>query len=726
MNVSLFKTIKDTTGGHEIEISDMFDSIIDGHWLNHVDKVRSAETKEDQRNIKKGVPYFTASGTFKHRKDDGLISHSGVIAIDFDDLEDVKEVKSWLACDRFSWFTCESISGNGLVVFVKIDPTKHRESFEYLSEYYLQNYQLEIDQACKDISRPRFVTYDPDGILNPSAERLSFDREKTFDPDKVIGIAENMIRNSVDGSRHHQLLKAARLMGGYIGSNLLDESIVIQRLKSVWCERDFDQSYQFEKTIEDGLQYGKNSPITIEHFKEQIQKSAEDKKRIAQIYNHARQINRSGRSFDKHDIIDMCELHYINRDRVTQIFQNVFDEEKHMFDFDNKPKFVKTEIVISDKWEFRRNVVTQQTDCRVRKDQNSTFEKVNFDTVSRFAQHCGLTTSPEKIKSLLRSDFVPEYDPIKSYFFNLPEWNQKRDFIQEFANHVQCEDQEFFLSMFKKHLVRSIAQIFDGSVNRFVLVLVGEKQATGKSTFIRSLSPFDFGQYYTESKVRDDKDGQFAFAENFIYNIEELSDMKNTDVNRLKAMISQVVIKERKPYAHDVESIPRRCSFFGSTNNAQFLTDTENTRWLCHNVNSIDWNYSKINIHDLWSQAWFLFNTKYNSQLTQEESQKQTAKNKLHEVSDVGKDLIAKYFKKVERMQSEAVFMTIADIVDYLTRQTEGRLKFNERIIGKNMIQLGFLRDRKRINGNVVRGYYVELKSGQYTEDDNHEQSKMF
>jgi hypothetical protein len=724
MNVSLFKQIKDTTGGHTLGITEMFDSITNGHWIEHVDRVRAAKDKASQREIKKSVPYFTASGTFQHRKDDGLVQHSGVIAIDFDNLDDVKDIKSWLALDRFSWFTCESVSGNGLCVFVKIDPTKHRESFDYLSEYYLQNYKLEIDQACKDISRPRFVTYDPDGVLNQSAERLSFDREREFDPERIIGIAENMLRNSNDGERHNQLLKAARLMGGYIGSGLLDESTVEQRLNSCWMERGADEKYTHAKTIADGIMYGKNSPITIEAFKAQTKQSAENKKRLGMIFKHAREINRAGRSWDSSDVIQLCELHLISKSKVEQIFKTVFDEEKHMFGFDDKPKFVKTEIVIADNWEFRRNVVTQSTDARIRKDRNSKFIKVNFDTVARFAQHCGMITSPDKIKSLLRSDFVPEYDPIKSYFLNLPDWDGKTDYIKQFGDHVKCKDQKFWCDMLKKHMVRSIEQIMDGRVNRFVLVLVGEKQATGKSTFVRSLSPFPLGEYYTESKVRDDKDGQFSFAENFIYNIEELSDMKNGDVNRLKAIISQAIIKERKPYGHDVESIPRRCSFFGSTNNAQFLTDTENTRWLCHDIQSIDWGYSKINIHDVWSQAWTMYQQKFESQLTKDESEFQSMKNKNYEVSDIGKELISKCFKVCDRSHKKAVFMTTADIIEHLLLQTNGNFNFQSRIIGKYMIQLEFLQDRKRVNGNVARGYYVEKIVGAYMDENENEPNK--
>jgi len=718
MNVSLFKTINDTTGGFETNVETIFEAIQSGQWVQHVERVRSAKDKAEQRQLKKSVPYFTASGTFTHRKDDGLKHHSGIIAIDFDDLEDVNDAKSYLCYDRFSWFTCESISGKGLCVFVKIDPNKHRESFDFLEKYYFENYKLVIDKACKDISRPRFVTFDPNAILNETAVRLDLGREKQFDPERIIGIAENMIRSASEGERHNRLLKASRLMGGYVGGGLLDEMTIEERLKNVWNERAFDQSYNYVQTIIDGIEHGKTQPITLEQYSEKIKENAEEKKKFLEIQKYARELNRAGRKWNGHDVVNMGELHLIAKEKIERIFKKVFDEESVYFDFDNKPKHVKTEIIVGDKWEFRRNVVTQSTDCRIRANQNSAFEKVNYDSVTRYALHCGQTTSPDKIKSLLRSDFVPEYDPIKTYFLNLPKWDGKTDYINKLISHIDCEDKDFFRLMFKKHLVRAVGQIFDLSVNRFVFVLVGEKQSSGKSTFIRNLSPFKNGAYYTESKVRDDKDGQFAFAENFIYNIEELSDMKNTDVNRLKAMISQAIIKERKPYAHDVEAVARRCSFFGSTNNAQFLTDTENTRWLCFDIKEIDWSYTNIDISEVWAQAFSLWqNKEFNSQLTKDEFEHQSKQNKNYEVSDTGKELIAKYFQKCGKEDKYSKFFSVADIVSHLNFETGGNVKFNDRIIGKNLIQLGFEQGRKKINGQIIRGYFAKQIQGQYTDE---------
>lgn len=708
MKVSYYQNIKEVSNGHEVEINDIFDGIISGNWVTQVESVRNSANKEERTKRKKEVPYFTSSGTFNQRKDSGLIKHSGIIAIDFDDLEDVSDAKSFLCFDRYSWFTSVSISGGGLCVFVKIDPLKHRESFDFLEEYYLKNYGLVIDKSCKDISRPRFVTFDSDAILNDSSAILILEKERKFDAEKIIGIAENMIRTAVDGERHLKLLKASRLMGGYIGGNLLDESTVSARLTSVWTEKQFDKEYNYTATISDGISNGALSPITFEHYTEATIKQAENNKGIAIVKKRAREINREGRKYDK---FDFKELSYsgLNEKEIEKIFNKVFTEEIHLFGFDDKPKQIKLELTIAERWEFRRNVVLNNCDYRVVSNKNSSFESVNMDTVTRHALMCGLTTSVEKIKSLLQSDFVKEIDPIKDYFNGLEKWDGKIDHIKTLSDHVKIsneENREFFTSMFKKHLVRSVEQTFGGDVNRYVFTLVGEKQKTGKSMFIRKLSPFSKGEYYTESMIRDDKDGQIAFAENFIYNIEEFNSSSIKDANRLKAMISQYVVKERRAYAHGVKIMERRCNLWASTNNPEFLTDTENTRWICFEIDGINWDYSKLDVNSIWTQAMSLYlDPNYSVVFTAEEEEKQSFMNKKHEVATTATDVLMQHFRPARNKEPFAVILNATEILSRMIAIVGVGVRIEKHEVLKALVSLGYKNTSTWIEGKTKRGF---------------------
>jgi len=717
-NVTLFKNIRAKTDGQDYGIEQVFEWITSGGWQEKVELVRKSKNKEDRRNKKKDVPYFTASGTFKVREADGLVKHSGVIAIDFDELEDPNEAKSWLALDRFSWFTCLSISGKGLVVFVKIQGDKHLECFNFLQEYYAQTYNLVIDKSCKDIPRARFVTFDPDAIKNDNAETLVIEEEKQFDPERVITQIEGRIMSAQDGERHHTLLRQSILAGGYIAGNLIEEHEVTNRIELAFIATPYDEKYNYKKTIQDGINNGKTRPITIELYKSTAKNNSRVSRAVKELKYLVREQHRKGVNLNEEELKIICQRLELNYDRAEKIVNEIYQDEAEFFAFDKKNVAIKAKILIDKQFEFRNNIVKQAIDFR-EKGSSEQFKPISFEDVWLYVQErTSSKVSIDNIKNLLRSSWVEEYDPFLQYFENLEPWDGKTDYIGQLAEHVKTNNQPFWADMLKKHLVRSVGCSLAKKINRYVLVLVGEKQATGKSTFIRFLNPFDNGLYYTEAKLRGDKDSLFAMAENFVYNLEELSEMSKHDVNHVKALISQWSINERKPYAHSATTSFRRCNFFGSTNNAQFLTDTENTRWLCFEVNSINWGYSKIDINKIWAQAFALYNGQFDAELNKDQNEVQRKANKSYEVSDPGKDLIAKHFKPTKERGGESVFYSVADIIEQLINATDGKIRFNERIIGRNLKQLGFISGKQYVNGNQVRGYWAIKITGHYSDNN--------
>jgi hypothetical protein len=78
-----------------------------------------------------------------------------------------------------------------------------------------------------------------------------------------------MIKQSADGQKHIELLKASRLMGGYISGGLIPEGLAIQLLENQINERGCDDMASAKVTIQKGIEHGKVSPIQIEERKQQ-------------------------------------------------------------------------------------------------------------------------------------------------------------------------------------------------------------------------------------------------------------------------------------------------------------------------------------------------------------------------------------------------------------------------------------------------------------------------
>jgi predicted P-loop ATPase len=437
--------------------------------------------------------------------------------------------------------------------------------------------------------------------------------------------------------------------------------------------------------------------------KQKSQSQLEREERVKQVYISAHSINRAGRQYTKQDLDNYAQMFKLNISNVEEIFVSVFENHIDEFGLDKKSEIYKVELYLKKKYDFIKNEVTGSTDYKLKGERDIDYRKINIDSIYRDIQHIGHKFTMGKLESLLASDFVESYNPFQVYFDNLPKWDEV-DHISSLAEHLTVTgDKEFFLTQFKKCLVRCIACSIGLKENRIVFVLVGEKQEAGKSTFLRFLNPFG-NKYYTESPIRDNKDSEFRFAENFIYNLEELSSLNNIEINKLKAIISKSIIKERRPFGRTEEEMYRRCNFFGSTNKTEFLTDTENTRWLCFNLEYINWEYkAKIDINKVWAQAWHLYNTGFKYTLTSEERVIRDDNNKGYELSSAEKELILLHLKPDE----EGEFMTNVQILEYLIEKTANRFKLNSVYLGRALSQLGFKSGIKYIDRRKFRGYFI-------------------
>ncbi|MCP4372522.1 MAG: hypothetical protein GY797_31115 [Deltaproteobacteria bacterium] len=174
--INIYKSVNATRSNKRIIIQDFLDFVKNGEYKKvaaHVHEFartiprnkdeQTDEEKEELQRRKKVAPVVTVSGTFTRRKDEHLDQHSGFICPDFDSIEPEKydEVRAALVKDPYTFALFDSISGmQRLAVIVKIPIERHRDSFFALEKYYRDKYGLEIDPACKDVSRARYVSYD--------------------------------------------------------------------------------------------------------------------------------------------------------------------------------------------------------------------------------------------------------------------------------------------------------------------------------------------------------------------------------------------------------------------------------------------------------------------------------------------------------------------------------------------------------------------------------------
>lgn len=157
------------------------------------------------------------------------------------------------------------------------------------------------------------------------------------------------------------------------------------------------------------------------------------------------------------------------------------------------------------------------------------------------------------------------------------EWDGKPRVEQFLHDIMKCEDSEY---------IRECSRlIFAGGIHRAyrpgckfddMIVLIGG-QGTGKSTITRWLNIED--QFYQEIKTIAGKEGIEAIRGVWIGEVSELMAMTRVkEAEAVKAYITSQKDSYRPPYQKNVQTIPRRCVFIGTTNNPQFLTDKTGNR----------------------------------------------------------------------------------------------------------------------------------------------------
>ena len=269
--VTMFKSVFDTENPHHVPLSVAIDRIKTGKNKSIIDDVRNGDKKR-----KNDLPVVLFSGKFNRRADIDLAEHNGLIVCDFDHV-DVDLAKESLRKDEFVFACWASPSGDGVKALVEIEKgEKHKEHFASLIEHFRTNHELELDPSGRNLSRACYESFDPDICVNkdsvtykkfkveerveiptpmPKADGVEIDYTK-------LQVAANMIRNAPDGEKHNTLIRAARLMGGYVGSGILQLDDVVKVLETEISKRDVANISLARKTIQDGINQGMLIPIT--------------------------------------------------------------------------------------------------------------------------------------------------------------------------------------------------------------------------------------------------------------------------------------------------------------------------------------------------------------------------------------------------------------------------------------------------------------------------------
>jgi hypothetical protein len=627
------------------------------HAITYLRKSLSEKKMEAYEKAKKSLPAFTPSGKFVGgRKLEFLAEYSNCIILDIDKLskEDLQNAKHLANQSEFTYASFISPSGNGLKVLVQLNSGKelHKETFLLVQEYYEKLLKLQIDKSGKDLTRLCFYSNDENLYFNENSKAFSVTKQeekpqtnierelKRTEPTTVINtdaiynhcvnFTEKKVQ-FVNGSRNvfvHQLACNLNRKGvalndalGYILTDFgYDEKEVTQAVNSAYGNiHEFAKNENY-KTVIPRNEGTPSQKVSTE--------DEEDEEKI----------------------------------RITPID--------------------KLENFLSTRYVFRHNMVSGKLEFQY-------FGKKKWNVMNDFIENSMLReclkgrikTNLSSLRNLLYSDFCELFNPFEDYFFNLPTYDEKTDYIAELANTITTTKQDLWQQCFKKWLVAMVGCVLDDKVINHTVIVFSGKQGLGKTTWVEKLVPKQLKEYLFSGTINpNNKDTLVQLAECMLINLDELENLNRSEIGSLKEIITKTQIRMRKAYGHNNETMPRRASFAGSVNTAQFLNDsTGSRRFLCFELESIKYQH-EVDINLAFSQALFLFKSGFRYWFDQEEIKNITENNEQYQLHSPEEELLLTWFEPCPKEEA-TLFLNASQIAAKIADRT--KLNLNDGTINK-------------------------------------------
>lgn len=606
--ISIFKYCKEPKAKplRNLSEQEFFDGIKNGQWQDEVLDYRTGKIEKTKLHC------LTPSGVFSQREIKSLVQHSNIICLDVDakdqiclfNIEDIKK-------DEYVYVVHESCTGNGgYAIYVKIDGNKHLDAYLGLEEYFFVNYSIVLDKACKDVSRLRFVSFDPFLFQNNKSKvfkkylkkkEIQHKQHKTIvvksDFDEMVNQASSM--NLFDDYNDYISLCFALVSEfGEDGRNYFHS---LCRSSSKYnfekSEKHYTQALKREKT---GITISSVYYKFKEHGIKLTSEKTEHIKSIIKLADNPTEVLR--------------ELNIKDDENLVEKFKNDSNEEKTEIDLIidliklSKVRFNE----VTRNFEFGKE---EMTDRILAKFYTQVWTKID-DKISK-----------DKIFTLIQNvDNSCSYNPIHKWFEDNKHIDAKGNFEEltkcfEIESIIYEEKEKInitdYLDVYLKKWMLGLIGSAYGTYSLMILVLSGE-QGIKKTEFFRNLFPEELKKFYAESNLDEGKDSEILMTKKWLIVDDEFGGKSKKDATKLKRLSSQQKFSIRMPFGKVSEDLNRLAVLGGTSNDYEVINDpTGNRRIIPINLISFDFErYQKINktklfveLYKEWEQdkqGWFL------------------------------------------------------------------------------------------------------------------------
>ena len=168
------------------------------------------------------------------------------------------------------------------------------------------------------------------------------------------------------------------------------------------------------------------------------------------------------------------------------------------------------------------------------------------------------------------------FHPIRDYLNGLL-WDGVPRLDTMIIDYLGAADNTLTRAMTRKAFVAAVARVMrPGTKWDYILTLLGG-EGLGKSTILKRMG----GEWFSDSFTSvEGKEAMEQVQRKWLIELGELTNYKRSSVEAYKAFLSKTDDTFRPAYGRKIETYPRQCVFFATTNEEHFLKgDTGNRRW---------------------------------------------------------------------------------------------------------------------------------------------------
>ena len=233
-------------------------------------------------------------------------------------------------------------------------------------------------------------------------------------------------------------------------------------------------------------------------------------------------------------------------------------------------------------------------------------------------------------------------------------------------------------------------------------ILVG-RQGIGKSRGIQAMVPDP--SYFVEIRLDEDDDEIARKMRGcLIGELAELRGLRTADADRIKAFITRTHEKWTPKYMEHSTTFERRLIMIGTTNEDEFLSDTENRRWLPVRTTGVKTAEIARDMEQLWAEAYEMWLA--NGIVWKEAETLAKAAHADFESEDNWTGIVARWLD-----ETKAEHYTTADVLTLAVGiDARNVSKAHEMRLGRVMRALGYTRMQKRVAGRSIKVWIVDTE----------------